>query len=1279
MGNRRKWGSITAFLLIIVVAFGLGSTCSAVEGQVINHPRVLFLSSYDYDWDSVPKQLEGFANEIDDFAKTDYFFMDTKTHSYEEVKTNIYNQIQGELESGTNYDVIVLGDDAALDFALEYQTKLFDGIPMVFEGINSEEKAQSVAEDPLITGVVESFPMEETIALAQTISPNATKLVAIADDSESCKGSIEQFYDSRNDFPELAFQEINCSRLTEKQIKEKIGSCGEDTILLFLMMSENSQGYDYTLFESTRLVSDSAKIPVYKTDELGIGDGFLGGVVISYENMGALAGQMTMEILQGTPSDEIAIRTTPYHPMFDENVMKQYGISEKNLPEDAVIVNYEPTFWENYSKVLIPVAVIIVILLLIILVIIFGNKRRKKYFQELHERDLMLDNLVKNVPGGVAIYKIGSTIENTYFSEGIPALSGRTVEEYKEWVKGDLLTNTIYEEDLPEAERSIMNAVKENLPLGVTYRLKHKNGSNVWVQISAIPIRKEGNCSVYYAVYTAISQETVLYRNITTDSPTGVYICDTDNYTMLYANKCMAEALGGDYDYAGRKCYEYLLHLDEPCSWCPMKRMSEDEFTMREFDMPWKNRHLNLRGKLIRWNGIKAHVEYVVDDTHRYQEQKAKEQNYQTQMELLSRISQNCIANFRLNITKNQIEDGYGSSRVKSLGAKKVDSIDEWAKAACEFVPDQEEKALFLNSFCRNRLLESFHNEQKTVELEHRWQLKEDIVHWCRSTVVMTQNPGTDDVEGYIYTEDINDDKLRILLTEKSLQTRNEIFICVDLVNNTHVLFDSKDTSKPIYSDNSKESILEFVQKYYADTDKEEFLQKCNIEKVKKALRKKESFSFFTPIHLEGEKKYYQTTFSYLSQDERLLAILLTDITSIYNQHKKQAEQLKKAMRAAERANQAKTEFLSRMSHDMRTPMNGILGLCYLMEHQTDIGEVKKELPQLRESGEYLLQLINDILDVNRVESGKIELHPKACDEQRLYHSIIELIQQQADEKSITFEPKRAQAEWDELLLDEQRVKQIFVNLLGNAVKFTPAGGKVEFLIEVLSQEEKKKHYRFIVRDNGIGISKKFISKIFQPFAQENRLEEQLGGTGLGLSIVKSLVQLMDGRIEVQSKENEGCEFTVYLDFALAEKPEEKMSQHSDTDSSDFPEGLKVLLCEDHPLNAKIAMRLLQVKGAEVIWKENGQLGFEAFQESEPDTFDVVLMDIRMPVMDGLEAAKAIRALPREDAQRVPIIAMTANAYAEDVQKSLEAGMNEHLAKPVEPAKMYETIAKYVR
>src|SRR5699024_2084281 len=154
----------------------------------------------------------------------------------------------------------------------------------------------------------------------------------------------------------------------------------------------------------------------------------------------------------------------------------------------------------------------------------------------------------------------------------------------------------------------------------------------------------------------------------------------------------------------------------------------------------------------------------------------------------------------------------------------------------------------------------------------------------------------------------------------------------------------------------------------------------------------------------------------------------------------------------------------------------------------------------------------------------------------------------------------------------------------------------------------KKKHYRFIVRDNGIGISKKFISKIFQPFAQENRLEEQLGGTGLGLSIVKSLVQLMDGRIEVQSKENEGCEFTVYLDFALAEKPEEKMSQHSDTDKSDFPEGLKVLLCEDHPLNAKIAMRLLQVKGAEVIWKENGQLGFEAFQESEPDTFDVVLM-----------------------------------------------------------------------
>lgn len=1276
MGNRRKWGKVTAFLLVIVLAVGMWMPCYAAKRQAACLPRVLFLSSYDYDWDSVPKQLAGFSQIMDDYAKTDFFFMDTKTHSYEGVKDNIHDQIQEEIRLGARYDVIVLGDDAALDFALEYQKELFEGIPMVFEGINTEEKARKVAEDPLITGVVESFPMEDTIALAESLSPEATQIVSIADDSVSCRGSIEQFYDCRTDYPELAFREMNCSRLTENQIKEEIASYSKDTILLFLMMTENSDGYEYTQYEAASLVADSAKIPVFKTDELGIGDGFLGGVVVSYENMGEIAGQMALDIIHGTSPEQLAVRTTPFHAMFDEKVMKQYGISRQEIPADAVIINHEPAFWESYSELLIPSIGIIAILLIAIVVIISWNKRKKKYFQEIHERELMLDNLVKNVPGGVAIYKIGRNIENTYFSDGIPTMYGLTVDEYKEWIKSDLLANTIYEKDIEETEKTIREAVRKNQPLNVTYRIKHKNGSNVWVQLSAIPIRKESSCSVYYAVFTNISQENVLYRNITTDSPTGVYICDTENYNMLYANKSMAESLGGDYEYAGRKCYEYLQHLDEPCSECPMNQLNEEEFVVREFDMHWKNRHLNLRGKLINWNGIKAHVEYVTDDTHRYMEQKAKELNYQTQMELLSRISQNCVENFRLNITKNQISEGYGSEQLNPIGIKKADTMDEWARKSIEFIPEQTEVEQFKKLFGREQLLESFHNGQSTVSMEHRWRMNAKTIRWCRTTVVMTQNPGTDDIEGYIYAEDINDEKLRILLTEKSLQTRNELFICVDMANNTHVLFDSKDTCKPMYSEDSKATITAYIQKYYAEPDIEQFQQKSDIQHIREELRKKESYSFLFPILLDGEKKYYQVTFSYLSQAKRLLATILTDITEIYNQHKKQAEQLKKAMRTAEQANQAKTEFLSRMSHDMRTPMNGILGICYLMEQQTDIEEVKKELPQLRESGEYLLQLINDVLDVNRVESGRIELHPKVCNEKQLYASIIELIQQQAADKSITFQTETIHMQSDSLLLDAQRVKQIFVNLLGNAVKFTPAEGKVEFIAEVLSQDENKKHYRFVVRDNGIGISKKFLPKIFQPFAQENRMEEQLGGTGLGLAIVKSLVQLMDGRIEVQSKENEGCEFTVYLDFPFAEKPKERKEQLGDASSFEFPEGVKILLCEDHPLNARIAIRLLQMKGAEVTWKENGELGVEAYKASEPNTYDVVLMDIRMPVMDGLEATKAIRALPREDARTVPIIAMTANAYEEDVRKSLEAGMNEHLAKPIEPAKMYDAIAR---
>ena len=388
--------------------------------------------------------------------------------------------------------------------------------------------------------------------------------------------------------------------------------------------------------------------------------------------------------------------------------------------------------------------------------------------------------------------------------------------------------------------------------------------------------------------------------------------------------------------------------------------------------------------------------------------------------------------------------------------------------------------------------------------------------------------------------------------------------------------------------------------------------------------------------------------------------------------------ELKRALEQAEAANIAKTEFLTRMSHDMRTPMNGILGITCLMEDETDVKDLKKEIPKIRESGEYLLQLINDVLDVNKIESGKVELQPKLCEEEKVFDSIIAMVKPEMERKSISFHFEKINIQWTNMMLDAQRVKQIFVNLLTNAVKYTQKGGKIDFIMELVSEDETTIRDKFIIRDNGIGMSETFLPNAFKPFAQEGRMHENLGGTGLGLTIVKSLVELMGGTIEIKSTINQGTEFILYLNFPLAKESNGIYTENQQEENMEFPEGLKVLLCEDHPLNAEITSRLLKKKKANVVWKENGMEGIKTFEKSEPGYFDVILMDIRMPVMDGLETTRKIRALEREDAKRIPIIAMTADAYENDRMKSFEAGMSAHLAKPIEPKNMYQTIVKMI-
>lgn len=890
----------------VVMCAGFALPCRAASSSG-DAPRVLMLSSYSYDWESVPKQLNGVNDVLGGHAKMDTIFMDTKRKDYNVVKQSIYDDIAAREAAEGPYDYVLTGDDDALNFVMEYRDQLFKDVPVVFEGVNTEARAYEVSQDSKCTGVVEAFPIEETIKIARELKPGVTKVVGVTDDSVSGKGSTAQFYDSQKKFSDLTYETVNCSVLTKDQIGEKVAAYGDDTIILFLMMSTDAQHHTYSALEGAGFISEKARVPVYKADEIGIGSGVLGGQVISYYDMAAQAAKIILECINGANISSFSIQTTQTYPLFDKEVMSQFAIRQSQLPANTQYVNNHPAFFEEHRQVLIPATLILLVCLVFILIMGGSNRKYKELLGEIHEKDLMLSNILANIPGGVAVYSINTKngtmpyLKTKYFSDGVARMCGMTREEYSK-AGSMVIGGLVVAEDVTGLIREIKEkaARKER----INYRFRLKKGTGImWIASSSVYIREEEGLPVYYTVFT-----------------------------------------------------------------------------------------------------------------------------------------------------------------------------------------------------------------------------------------------------------------------DASLQIR--------------------------------------------------------------------------------------------------------------------AEQQEVAVRKAEAENQAKTQFLSTISHDMRTPLNGILGLTTLLQNKTSDPGMREDLDQLETSGRYLLQLINDTLDMSKIESGKMVLAPGVVEGRKLVDNVLALIAPIADKKGVVLDTKIGSFPEVCLSIDQNRVDQILMNLLSNAVKFTPAGGKVTFECSVLAEMVDELNVQMIVRDTGSGISPDYLPTIFEPFSQEenNRLTVNRG-SGLGLSITKRMVEMMAGSITIDSTPGEGTIVTVMLPMAKATDGQIKAWKSAKKDESwaQVLPGKRVLLCEDQPLNANITMRLLKSQGVQTDLAENGKKGLETFLQSEPGTYDAILMDVRMPVMDGLTAAKAIRASTHSQTKTIPVIAMTADAFNGDTAGTLAAGMNAHLSKPVEPAVMYALLAEQMQ
>ena len=481
----------------------------------------------------------------------------------------------------------------------------------------------------------------------------------------------------------------------------------------------------------------------------------------------------------------------------------------------------------------------------------------------------------------------------------------------------------------------------------------------------------------------------------------------------------------------------------------------------------------------------------------------------------------------------------------------------------------------------------------------------------------------------------------------------------------------------PVYITESFEQQLD-VTGDDIKTDIGIFLDKVGSGKDWKLWKKYRSWDgkqpFTSDFYLERMKSWYRLEIT-RSKDGLYDTFQFRDIT----EDKKELEAAKEQLKIAESVSQSKTEFLSSMSHEIRTPMNGIIGMLTLAHGQLRGHSAENYIIKAEQLSKYLLSVINDILDMSRIEAGKIELESKPFELAALAEKLRNMFQKNVEAKGVAFYVEMKDVDVKYIVGDELRISQILVNFLSNAQKFTEKG-EIRVTFRQLQKENGKVSLMFRVHDTGKGMDAKFISRIFKPFEQESQdITKQYGGSGLGMSITDRLVHLMGGEIVIDSMLGKGSDFSVYLTLPIAEVSEIETEQEDETGTDFTFNGCHILMAEDNEINAEIAVSILENEGAKVDVAVNGKDAVEKYAASAPGTYNFILMDIQMPVRNGRDAAKQIRSMDRKDAGEIPIFALSADAFVEDQRLSAMSGMNGHFTKPIDFEEMRVQIGKILK
>ncbi len=802
-----------------------------------------------------------------------------------------------------------------------------------------------------------------------------------------------------------------------------------------------------------------------------------------------------------------------------------------------------------------------------------------------------------------------------------------------------------------------------------------------------------------------LADKVEVLERIVNESNQLIQMSYLDDMTMAFVNEPAKAYRGGDEDHRGRRCFEYMMGLDEQCPFCPLRNRSDERSARTEVDNG--EQVFSVKTVLTEWRGRPAFIEYAADVTPSRRAQRG----FEEQMRTLLRSIPEAQGIMHLDLTDDRCisVNGSASNNLRSVEADVA--VDTTLGQVFSFVPDDAERAEMARVFSREALSRAYGEGRVEVSRETESYFDDGGIRWARVTARIMQNPSNAHLECVLYGMDISEEVARRRELEERTHRQLALFnaLARDYLNvflirpddaTAHILKLDGFVTSGLEADSSisypyVETYERYIDERVHVDDRAMLRRALSLPVVVSELAKSEEYLGSYRVVAEGETHFYQFKFLVAENNEGILAGFQNIDATIAAERERQ-EILKTALAAAEEASLAKSTFLSSMSHDIRTPLNAVIGFNELArKHADDACAVRDYLDKAKVASGHLLDLVNDVLDLSRIESGRVEIDERPLELPAMLEGLRDMVASNAEASGVRLVFDDSGIRHANVVADELKIKKILVNILGNAVKFTRPGGTVWFSAEEKSlRTSDYAHVVFRVRDTGVGMSEKFLGRAFDAFAREHdEADGSVSGTGLGLSIVKSLVNVLDGSIHVESEKGVGSEFTVTLHLKVAEAAPgharasgtagEGGGAGAEGGEPFSLRGRRVLLAEDNEFNREIACEILKAAGCEVACAADGREAADAVADAAPGAFDLVLMDVQMPVMNGYEATRAIREMPDPVRAGVPIVAVTANAFSSDRDAALAAGMDGHISKPIDVDllvdKMRELIAARAR